>query len=254
MSSCIYSKKKLFLVVLLLMLLLQAVVVVLQRREVYISGEDFSSNSVAGWYSSQKNTIGGRILNFLRAFIQAKGDRVALNRTELTQNNEQTFDSSEDNNRVKVKMKSFKDIEKSNSNIFFIESRCGTRKSLQMLDLNSNFNLRPRQCCSVESAATMNPTRNVYILHTCPLGRDFDLHLPTYARNLLSLDNVFVVRLSMGEALDGTPVTSLYRSDKLENSLYPVVHASDILRLVVLWRFGGTYCDMDILFIRLFKM
>lgn len=229
----------LFLFILLFVFLLEAVVLVLQKREVYFS------NNVSGRYSSQKNTIGGRILNSLREFLQEKDDK-----TDLSQNNKQTFDSSKDNNRVKVKMKSYRDIEKSDSNIFFIESRCGTRKSSQMSEVNSNFNLRPRQCCSVDSAATMNPTQNVYILHTCPLGKDFDLHLPTHARNLLGLDNVFVVPLNMEEALDGTPVTSLYRSGKLENSLYPVVHASDILRLVVLWRFGGTYCDMDILFIR----
>lgn len=239
MSSTIYSKKRLFLFILIVVFLLEAVIVVLQRRDVYLS------NNVSGWYISQKHTIGGRILNSLRELLQDEGDR-----TESSQNNKQTFVSSKDNNRVKVKMKSYKDIEKSDSNIFFIESRCGTKKSSQTLGTNSNLNLRPRQCCSVESAATMNPTHNVYILHTCPLGKDFDLHLPTHARNLLGLDNVYVVPLSMEEALDGTPVTSLYRSGKLENSLYPVVHASDILRLAILWRFGGTYCDMDILFIR----
>lgn len=239
MSSTIYSKKRLFLFILVVVFLLEAVIVVLQRRDVYLS------NNVSGWYTSQKHTIGGRILNSLREFLQDKDYR-----TESSQNNKQTFVSSKDINRVKVKMKSYKDIEKSDSNIFFIESRCGTKKSSQILDTNSNFNLRPRQCCSVESAATMNPTQNVYILHTCPLGKDFDQHLPKHARNLLGLDNVYVVPLSMEEALDGTPVTSLYRSGKLENSLYPVVHASDILRLVILWRFGGTYCDMDILFIR----
>ena len=39
---------------------------------------------------------------------------------------------------------------------------------------------------------------------------------------------------------------------KLNGSFYKVEHTSDVLRCAVLWRFGGTYLDADMVVLRQF--
>ena len=41
-------------------------------------------------------------------------------------------------------------------------------------------------------------------------------------------------------------------ADKLNASLYKVEHTSDVLRCAILWRFGGTYLDTDMIVLREF--
>ncbi|GLV37081.1 alpha14-galactosyltransferase 2 [Carabus blaptoides fortunei] len=48
----------------------------------------------------------------------------------------------------------------------------------------------------------------------------------------------------------GTPVESLYHSGKLQSSKWPMIHLSDVLRYVTLWKYGGIYMDLDVLITR----
>ena len=50
--------------------------------------------------------------------------------------------------------------------------------------------------------------------------------------------------------LTGTPLERLWTEDKIQSSKYVVSHLSDILRYSLLWRFGGTYVDTDVIFIK----
>ena len=50
--------------------------------------------------------------------------------------------------------------------------------------------------------------------------------------------------------LRGTALERLWTESKIQNSKYVVSHLSDILRYSLLWRFGGTYVDTDVIFIR----
>ncbi len=45
---------------------------------------------------------------------------------------------------------------------------------------------------------------------------------------------------------EGTPAETFFRIKKFEASLYPIPHLSDVLRVLTLWKYGGTYLDLDI--------
>lgn len=124
-------------------------------------------------------------------------------------------------------------IRKSINNIFFVESSCVLSKQD---NYSVKFVLDTQHACGVESTARANPDRPVYVLHSCPLAEDFVLRVPEYARALLELHNVFVVALDLAELSKGW-------SD-------PLPFTSTSLGLLALWRFGGTYCDLDTLALR----
>lgn len=143
-----------------------------------------------------------------------------------------------------------KNIRRSTRNIFFIESRCATEKLAKEVRNVTDVGLNPRQSCAVESAAVTNPSRDVYVLHTCPVGDDFLVKSPEYVRRLLDYPNVRLVWYNMTEMFADTPVEGLVAKKRLEESSFPVEHASDVLRLTMLWKYGGTYCDLDVVAIR----
>lgn len=143
-----------------------------------------------------------------------------------------------------------KDVQRSTRNVFFVESRCATNQLFVEANSGGSVMLNPRQCCAVESTAMTNPGRQVYVLHTCPLADDFLLDATEYVRKILERPNVHLVKYNMTEVFRAIPVENLVASGRLEKSDFPVEHASDVLRLTMLWKFGGTYCDMDVVTIR----
>ncbi|KAG8244529.1 hypothetical protein J6590_019781 [Homalodisca vitripennis] len=138
----------------------------------------------------------------------------------------------------------------STENIFFIETRCGTAKELEKYTVDSGVVLNARQICAIESTARLNPSRPVYLLHTCPLDDNFPSKSPEYVRQLLTYNNVHVVMLDLAELFMRSIVEELYFNSRFEESRHPVEHVSDVIRLLVLWRFGGTYMDIDVVSIR----
>ena len=58
------------------------------------------------------------------------------------------------------KIINLKNIKQSETNIFFIESTCGTRYSLTNYSLTTGIHLNQRQCCAIESAALENKSHN----------------------------------------------------------------------------------------------
>ncbi|XP_073998650.1 lactosylceramide 4-alpha-galactosyltransferase-like isoform X2 [Rhodnius prolixus] len=50
-----------------------------------------------------------------------------------------------------------------------------------------------------------------------------------------------------------TPLEEWYAIDKLKSSRWPRSHASDILRYTSLWKYGGTYVDLDVVLLRSLK-
>lgn len=43
-----------------------------------------------------------------------------------------------------------------------------------------------------------------------------------------------------------TPLQDIVASNNISTSLWPVIHLSDLLRQLTLWKFGGSYLDLDI--------
>ncbi|KAG8244523.1 hypothetical protein J6590_019775 [Homalodisca vitripennis] len=142
------------------------------------------------------------------------------------------------------------DIKKTAMNIFFVETRCSTEKTLKGYVHNKGFVLSARQSCAIESTALTNPDREIYVFHSCPLDDDFLHHSPHFVAQLFSYPNVHVVKLNNTQVFNGSPVQQLFEKRLLESSSYPVEHSSDVIRLVLLWKFGGTYCDLDVVTLR----
>ncbi|XP_049803111.1 lactosylceramide 4-alpha-galactosyltransferase-like isoform X2 [Schistocerca nitens] len=120
------------------------------------------------------------------------------------------------------------------ANIFFIETTC----AIEDVPWSG---LRPRQACAVESAVRHNPGRPVYVLHTCE-APIWGLSLPAGAT---------AVHVTLEEFLRDTPLyTTLIEYAALANSAWPVHHASDVMRVIALWKYGGLYLDLDFVVLR----
>ncbi|XP_046669244.1 lactosylceramide 4-alpha-galactosyltransferase-like [Homalodisca vitripennis] len=144
-----------------------------------------------------------------------------------------------------------KNIEPSVSNVFFVETTCAARMVYETYyKKRISFIMGPRQWCAVESMALTNPNRRVYILNTCPMDEDVTEKVPDYVRGVFYLPNVRIVRLNVSEMFRGTPIQMVYESGVIETSPYFLEHFSDLIRVAALWRFGGTYCDLDFIIMK----
>ncbi|CAD0199572.1 unnamed protein product [Chrysodeixis includens] len=121
---------------------------------------------------------------------------------------------------------------KSNS-IYFHETSC-------------RGGLTSRQACSVESAARIHPNREVYVLFSAPVN-DYILKRSCLAK-LLQFDNIKAARVHIDIYAKGTTVEPILLD--LEESKFPVQHASDILRILTLNKFGGIYLDTDMIVVK----
>ena len=122
--------------------------------------------------------------------------------------------------------------------IFFIES-------------SDRPHLNARQSCSVESALRTNPQWRVLVVLTSPT---LDLSKDNATCHLYNANNpnLHFRRVDKSRIFSGTPIESVYKSGKLDSSPTPVVHFSDAIRLVLIYKFGGFYADLDIVFLRRF--
>lgn len=64
---------------------------------------------------------------------------------------------------------------------------------------------------------------------------------------LLSYENIFIHFVKMQELSKRSPLEEFIGSDKLRKSKFKIEHISDVLRLLILWKYGGTYLDLDML-------
>jgi len=67
---------------------------------------------------------------------------------------------------------------------------------------------------------------------------------------MLSYSNVRIWKLDISEYIKGTPLENWDFMSKVKSSRWPVVHSSDILRYLTLWKYGGTYLDLDFVILK----
>ncbi|KAJ2954140.1 hypothetical protein O0L34_g2365 [Tuta absoluta] len=115
--------------------------------------------------------------------------------------------------------------------IFFIETSC-------------LGGLKTKLACSVESAATANPNWYILVLFAGPLKPTFK-NSKTY-KALLRIPNVYFYKIDTEAFAKGTPLEDIFTTNFLKKSLYPVGHASDFMKLLVMYKFGGVYLDLDV--------
>lgn len=104
--------------------------------------------------------------------------------------------------------------------IFFLETSCKSRNAGHVV-------LTGRQACAVESAARSNPGLDVLVLVLAPVPMGSDPFVEAITKNY---GNVRIVHADISRYMLGTPVESLYHSERLHSSKWPMIHLSDVLR------------------------
>uniref|UniRef100_A0A8D8GDZ4 Lactosylceramide 4-alpha-galactosyltransferase n=1 Tax=Culex pipiens TaxID=7175 RepID=A0A8D8GDZ4_CULPI len=123
----------------------------------------------------------------------------------------------------------------SHTNIFFI---------ISTIFQSGLAKLNPRQTCAIESAARSNPEWKVFVLFVS--ATEFSFFNSPNIVPLLPYPNVFLRRVNMTTFGLGSPVEEMFERGALNNSSFIVEHTSDVLRLLTVYKYGGTYLDTDV--------
>ncbi|KAF5270580.1 hypothetical protein FQR65_LT05478 [Abscondita terminalis] len=125
--------------------------------------------------------------------------------------------------------------------IYFMEVSCLSSR-------NGRISILPRQACAIESAAVTNPDYDVYVLFASRGVIEDQGSLSDYLINiLLSYHNVKFLHIDMDSLIHGSIVERLYREQKVQKSVYPMNINGNIMRLLVLQKYGGLYLDLDVI-------
>lgn len=125
--------------------------------------------------------------------------------------------------------------------IFFLDTSCKSR-------VEGSISLSARQACVVESAARNNPGREVIVLITAPAAINVTAAAGRYLLPLLTYKNLRIHSVNVDRYLENTPIEGLWKSRqllKIVKERWRIVHLSDLLRFITLWRYGGIYLDFD---------
>lgn len=103
-----------------------------------------------------------------------------------------------------------------------------------------------RQACAIESAALTNPHDKIYIIFVSPQPLD-SIDFTEELEILHSYPNIHPLSLNLVQFVIDTPLEKLISSSSIFDSIFIKSHTSDALRLLLLWKYGGTYIDMDMI-------
>lgn len=95
----------------------------------------------------------------------------------------------------------------------------------------------------------MNPDHEVFVLFTSQVGFRNQTQLPIIDA-LSSYPNIHFNYLNLTLYAEHTPLSSWIKTGELFRSAYVNSHTSDILRYLSLWKYSGTYLDMDIVMLK----
>ncbi|XP_068229106.1 lactosylceramide 4-alpha-galactosyltransferase-like [Palaemon carinicauda] len=106
--------------------------------------------------------------------------------------------------------------------------------------------LSPRMLCSLESAARAHPDIPVTLLMTSPVVRETAL-LQALKTNF---PNLQLLQLNVDLLFKGSILAFWYKERMWEKSRWPKSHFNDILRWLILRKYGGIYLDLDVVILR----
>lgn len=127
-------------------------------------------------------------------------------------------------------------------NIFFHETSCSA---------DGVIKLNARQACAIESAARMNPNWNAFVLFAAPVGFRNSTPLPLIDA-LLAYPNVNLRFVNLSTYAQETPLDVWMQTGEIFRSRYMNSHLSDIMRYLTLFKYGGTYLDLDVVVLKSF--
>lgn len=129
----------------------------------------------------------------------------------------------------------------SSKNIWFIETSCSTTAFIQ---------LDARQLCAIESAAKNNPQQNIYVLFIANVGFFANDSVIMIQSVLNTYKNIYLRKVNLANYGNETPMKEWMATGKMFESLYSNSHLSDVLRYLTLYKFGGTYLDLDVVVLK----
>lgn len=115
-----------------------------------------------------------------------------------------------------------------------------------------------RRACAIQSAAIHNPNRDIFVLFASPVafnwkeGDSFEnLKSTSPIFKIFSLyPNIYLRNVNMTTFAVGTPIEELEKRGDVYASKFNVSHLSDVIRLVILYKYGGLYLDADFIILR----
>lgn len=128
-------------------------------------------------------------------------------------------------------------------NIFFLETSCAK-------DANVRVTMNARQLCAVESAAKNNPEHQVHLLFVANLVLSNASDSWPMLKQLLKYPNIQLRRINISNYAENTPLDYWMQEGKVFESSYAASHLSDALRYLTLFKFGGTYLDLDVVVLK----
>ncbi|CAB3367892.1 Hypothetical predicted protein [Cloeon dipterum] len=126
-----------------------------------------------------------------------------------------------------------------------LDSRNESRKSIFFIESSRRGTITARQICAVESTARHNPEADVFLLLLDPPedpGLAKDKPVLTLLRHH---SNVQLLRVQSATFYANTPLQEWSIANRINTSVHPIEHASDILRVVTILKYGGVYLDLD---------
>jgi lactosylceramide 4-alpha-galactosyltransferase len=127
------------------------------------------------------------------------------------------------------------------NNIFFLDTSTSTE----------NVTINARQACAIESAAISNPLKRIFFVYKSK-ERFKSLTMTKHLEMLMSFPNILITFIDLEKLSVGSPVENFIKSGKLATSEFIEVHTSHILRILLLWKYGGTYIDTDMIVMKKF--
>ena len=128
---------------------------------------------------------------------------------------------------------------------------------LFMMETSGRGTLNSRQACAVESAAM----RSGLTVHMVMFSSLLDLRDNTTCQIYMSNNNIRFYTIDVESFSADTPLGRkpsfwyqnqinlvlefFFSSARLASSLYSAVHTADALRLLILYKYGGFYLDLD---------
>lgn len=121
---------------------------------------------------------------------------------------------------------------------------------IHFVDTSQNVNdpFTSRQACAIESAAMTNPYHEVHLWFTSESRFVEIIKSSELLRKLsASYKNIEISYVKLEDLSKGSPIEELIQSGVLASSKYILEHTSDVSRLLLLWKYGGTYFDTDVI-------
>lgn len=127
-----------------------------------------------------------------------------------------------------------------------LETKDPPKEGIVFLEGYGSSWLTSRMLCSVESAARAHPDIPVTLLMTT--GNVSDTALLQALK--IEFPNLQLLHLEAGHLFRGSILEYWYKERMWEQSYWPKSHFNDILRWLILERYGGIYLDLDVMVLR----